>query len=59
MRQLRDMLLKTMKVSINDMLTKDLTNFDWGTNVGQVKRLRLVVNHVIKELILCLVAKCN
>ena len=56
LRQLRDILLKTIEVFIIDMLTKILTNLDWGTNVGQVKRLRLVANHLIKELSSILVA---
>ena len=48
LRQLKDFLLKTIQVFIIDMFTKDLTNLDQGTNIGQVKKLRLMLNQVIK-----------
>ena len=48
LRQLENLLIKTIQVFIIDVHTKDLTNLDLGTNLGQVKKLRLMLNQVIK-----------
>ena len=41
---------KTMEVVIVEMLNWELTNLDQGIKLGQVKRLRLVPNQVLKRL---------
>ena len=39
----KNLLIKTIQVFIIDVHSKDLTNLDLGSNVGQVKRLGLVL----------------
>ena len=45
---MKNLLIKTIQVFIIDVHTKDLTNLDLGTNLGHVKKLRLMLNQVIK-----------
>ena len=44
------MLLETIQVHTIEMLNWKWTNLDYGINLGQVTRLRLVTNEAMKHL---------